>query len=103
MLDACGHEGSKGAGPTYPEPGVIQLPATAHLLGSNGECLTTICDTGAPTAEWPTLQPGRRNGSPRGSMLNLQRAQRLQQAASGFQLETIKVKSASLRPQRSMN
>src|SRR5437899_278914 len=36
----------KGSGTTYPEPGVIQLPATAHLLGSNGECVTTICDMG---------------------------------------------------------
>jgi hypothetical protein len=36
---------------SYPEPGVAQLPATAHLLGSKSECVTRICDTGAPRAD----------------------------------------------------
>jgi hypothetical protein len=34
-----------------PEPGAIQLPATAHLLASNSEWVTVICDTEAPTAD----------------------------------------------------
>jgi hypothetical protein len=36
---------------TYPEPRVIQLPATTHFFGSESDCVTGICDTGAPTAE----------------------------------------------------
>src|SRR6266436_7656664 len=41
----------KGSGTTYPEPRTIQPPATAHLLGSMSECVTGICDTGAPPAD----------------------------------------------------
>jgi hypothetical protein len=36
---------------TYPRPGVIQLLATADLLGAKSQCVTAICDTGAPTAD----------------------------------------------------
>ena len=32
----------------YPEPRVIQLPATAHLLGAKSQCVTAICDKRAP-------------------------------------------------------
>ena len=32
----------------YPEPRVIQLPATTHFFGSKSACVTAICDTGAP-------------------------------------------------------
>ena len=38
----------KGSGTTYPEPGVIQLLATAHLLGSKGQRVTAICDKAGP-------------------------------------------------------
>ena len=34
-----------------PEPGVIQLLATAHFFGSKKERVTVICDTEAPTAD----------------------------------------------------
>ena len=34
-----------------PGPRVIQLPATAHLLGAKSLCVTTICDTEAPPAD----------------------------------------------------
>jgi hypothetical protein len=42
-----------------PEPGAIQLPATAHFFGSKGDRVTVICDTEAPTADQdaPTLKP----------------------------------------------
>jgi len=33
---------------TYPEPGVIQLPARAHLIGLQHDPVTEICDTRAP-------------------------------------------------------
>ena len=35
----------------YPEPRVIQLPATTHFFGSKKECVTVICDEEAPTAD----------------------------------------------------
>ena len=37
----------KGSGTTYPEPGVVQLPARAHFFGSKGDRVTRICDGGA--------------------------------------------------------
>src|SRR6266566_7510209 len=30
----------------YPEPRVIQLPATTHFFGSKSACVTRICDMG---------------------------------------------------------
>ncbi len=40
----------------YPEPRVIQLPATTHLLGAKSQRVAAICDTGAPTAEQKSLR-----------------------------------------------
>lgn len=42
---------SKDNGTLYPEPRVIQLPATIHLFGSKKECVTAICDIGGPPAD----------------------------------------------------
>jgi hypothetical protein len=49
----------RDSGTTYPEPRVIQLPATTHFFGSKGDRVTRICDTEAPTADQdaPTLKP----------------------------------------------
>ena|ERR1700687_6191568 len=46
----------RDSGTTYPEPGVIQLPAMAHLLGAKSQRVTAICDTGAPTADQKSLR-----------------------------------------------
>jgi hypothetical protein len=53
-------------GTLYPEPRVIQLPATTHFFRSASDRVTAICDTGAPTADQdgPRLKPDRQNGSP---------------------------------------
>ena len=36
---------------TYPEPGVIQLPAMAHLLGAKSQRVTAFVTREPPTAD----------------------------------------------------